>query len=107
MAPKEPTLIPKVSEDQQNALDAQPDIPLRIVDPRTNTTYVLLPLQRYEKIKALFEEDPMSDAEKRLQLAESARRAGWDDPEMDVYDNYDAHRPTGHHSDELPTSRGS
>jgi hypothetical protein len=86
-------MIPQMSEDQQKALDAQPDTPLRIVDPRTNTTYVLLPLDQYEKIKSLFEDDAMSDAEKRLQLAESGRRAGWDDPEMDVYDNYDAHRP--------------
>ncbi len=82
-----------LTAEQQQALDAQPEVPLRVVDPRTNRTYVLLPAEDYERIKPLFEEDPITEAEMRFLAAEAGRRAGWDDPEMDVYDDYDAHRP--------------
>ena len=84
---------PRLTEEQQHALDAQPEIPPRVIDERTNTTYVLISLEDYERIKPLFEEDPITEAEMRYLLAEGGKAAGWDDPEMDVYDDYDAHRP--------------
>jgi len=58
----------------------------RIKDPRTQESYALLPEGRYERFKALFEEDPLSSAEQRSLLREFGKRAGWDDPEMDIYD---------------------
>ena len=52
-----------------------------------------------EKCKATLEQDlPLrrlelsGDEEKRIQLAQSGKRAGWDDPDMDIYDNYDENR---------------
>ncbi len=46
---------------------------------------MLLQADVYERFRALFEDVPLSDAERAFQLQEFGRRAGWDDPEMDVY----------------------
>ena len=44
----------------------------------------------YERIKTLLYDDRDWTPEEQLALlAESGKRAGWDDPAMDVYDNYD------------------
>jgi hypothetical protein len=64
-------------------LKDEPDAP-RVVDPRTQKTYALVPEQRYERFKAFFEEDPLSEAERRSLLREAGRRAGWDDPSWEA-----------------------
>ena len=80
-------MIPQLTDEQQRALDASPEAPLRVVDPRTNQTYVLLPLAHYEWIKALFEADPLTPEEQRGRLREAGKRAGWDDPALGVYND--------------------
>jgi hypothetical protein len=60
-------------------LGNEPDAPRRL-DPRTGTAYAVLPEERYERFKAFFEEDPLTEAEKRALLRQAGRRAGWDDP---------------------------
>jgi hypothetical protein len=51
-------------------------------------------MEVFDRIKAMIpeEEDSVRDAY-RAQL-DSAMRAGWDDPAMDDYNDYDAHRPS-------------
>jgi hypothetical protein len=45
------------------------------------------------RIKTLLYDDGLpTDEEKRRQLAAAGERAGWTDPGMDVYDNYDENR---------------
>ena len=63
-------------------LGDEPDAP-RLTDSRTNTTYALLPEERYERFKAFFEEDPLSPAERTALLREAGKRAGWDAPDAD------------------------
>jgi hypothetical protein len=63
-------------------LGDEPDAPRRI-DPRTGTTYAILPEERYERFRAFFEEDPLTPAEKLALLREAGKRAGWDDPAWD------------------------
>ena len=61
-----------------------------LTDPETEQEYVLLRADVYERLRRLvYDDTPPSDEEKRGQLAESGSRAGWDDPEMNVYDDYD------------------
>ena len=48
----------------RNLLGDEPDAP-RLSDPRTNTTYALLPEAQLRALKAFFEEDPLSPAERR------------------------------------------
>jgi hypothetical protein len=82
-----------LTEPLQVALDASGEEPLRLIDPRTNESYVLVKAETYERLKALLYDDgPPSEEEMRRQLAASGERAGWTDPEMDVYDNYDESR---------------
>lgn len=66
--------------------------PVRVSDPSHSATFVLLRADVYERFKSLFEEDPVTDQERQFQLQEFGRRAGWDDPAMDVYDDLDPRR---------------
>ena len=81
-----------LTEPMQQALDERPGQPLWMVDPRTQTAYVLLHADLYDRVQTLVEEADLSPEEKLFLLAESGRRAGWDAPEMDAYDNYDESR---------------
>jgi hypothetical protein len=74
------------------ALQQSAGAPITVVDPQTQTEYVVVRADLYERIKSLFEADDLSSEEKRLLLAESGKRAGWESQEMDDYDDYDAHR---------------
>jgi hypothetical protein len=40
-----------LTQEQQQALDAEPEEPLRFVDPRTLRNYVLLPAELYERLQ--------------------------------------------------------
>ncbi len=73
-------------------LEELPDVS-RPVHPRTGETFALVPETVYERFKAFFEEDPLSREEQRQHLREAGRRAGWDDPEMDVYDEVYGDQP--------------
>ena len=46
----------ELTPQQQQALDTQEESPPRIIDPRTNTTYILVPEVDYESIRELLEE---------------------------------------------------
>lgn len=70
-------------------LGDEPDAP-RLTDSRTNTTYALLPEERYERFKAFFEEDPLSPAERLALLREAGKRAGWDASDADDADSPEA-----------------
>ena len=65
------------------------EVPIRVSDPAQNTTFVLVRADVYERFKSLFEEDPVTEQERRFQLEQFGKRAGWDDPEMDVYNDLD------------------
>lgn len=83
----------ELTEPLQQALDASHDEPLRVVDPRTQESYVLVPAVLYERLKSLLYDDSLPAQEERdRQLAESGERAGWTDAAMDVYDDYDENR---------------
>jgi hypothetical protein len=70
-------------------LGDEPDAP-RLIDPRINATYALLPEERYERFKAFFEEDPLSPAERLALLREAGKRAAWDAPKADDGDSREA-----------------
>ena len=70
-------------------LGDEPDAP-RLTDSRSNTSYALLPEERYERFKAFFEEDPLSPAERLALLREAGKRAGWDASDADDTDSLEA-----------------
>jgi hypothetical protein len=75
----------RLTEEQRRELDSQE--PARALDPETNAEYVLVESEVYDRLKPLFELDPPSREERREQLRRFGQRAGWDDPEMDVYND--------------------
>ena len=65
------------------------EVPVRVSDPAGSAMFVLVRADVYERFKSLFEEDPVTEQERLFQLEQFGKRAGWDDPEMDVYDGLD------------------
>ena len=73
----------------QEAVRAQGERPLALVDPSTNRAYVLISQDLYDRIRPIFDDEPLTELEQRRLILDAGRRAGWDDPEMDAYDRYD------------------
>ena len=78
--------------DEQWASMQADELPVRVSDPAQNATFVLVRADVYERFKSLFEEDPVTQRERLFQFQQFGQRAGWDDPEMDVYDELDPRR---------------
>lgn len=80
-------------KDIQEAVRSSEDQPIRLTDPETNSEYVLLPADLYDQIRDLFyEHSTLTRDEKRALMLQAGLRAGWDDPEMDVYNDLDPRR---------------
>jgi hypothetical protein len=77
-----------LTEEQTLAIAARPGEPVRLMDPKTNEVFVLLRADDYERVRPLLEDDFNIRDTYAAQFA-SAMRAGWGDPAMDDYDNYD------------------
>jgi len=83
----------KFSDDLRQALEQERGSPVHLVDAATSLHYVIMRADQYERVKALFEEDEFNPRELYPLVEQSFGKAGWDDPEMDLYNDYDAHRP--------------
>ena len=57
---------------QQQALDTQEGGPPRVTDPRTHTTYVLVPEMDYEAIRELLEDERRQQAIHKIALRNAA-----------------------------------
>ncbi len=77
-----------LTEEQVRAVSARPDEPIRLIDPTTKAVFVLLRAVDYERLRTVLDDDYDSRDAYAAQFA-SAMRAGWDDPAMDDYNNYD------------------
>lgn len=77
-----------LTPDQRQAVEQNSDSPLRVRDPETNATYVLVPEDVYERLRQVLYDGSDWSPEACLQLlADSGKRAGWGDPVMDAYDD--------------------
>jgi hypothetical protein len=79
-------------DELRQALQQDGGSPVHLVDTETNVSYVIMRAEQYERVKLLFEGQAFDPREFYPLAARSAAAAGWDDPEMDVYNDYDAHR---------------
>jgi hypothetical protein len=84
---KEKLMPVRLTDEQRQALAAQPLVPLRVIDPQTNETYVLLKLDQYERVKAVLEGEDFDVREAYPLMDEVARKEGWDDPDLDLYND--------------------
>ena len=83
----------ELTQQQRNELKQITGNEVRVADPETGHQYVLLRAEVYERWRRLlYDEGDWTPEEQMRLLAESGKRAGWDDPAMAVYDNYDENR---------------
>jgi hypothetical protein len=86
-------MVTRLPDDLRQAIEKEGGSPIHLVDTATNAHYVLMRAEQYENLKTLFVESEEFDPRELYPLvAKSAAAAGWDDPEMDVYNDYDAHK---------------
>ena len=79
-----------LSKEIQQAVRAAKETPVRLVDPETNIEYVVLPAETFEQMQAglcYYDDSPLTEEEQDALLIEFGHRAGWDDPEMDIYND--------------------
>ncbi len=76
----------ELTEQQVKALDNAEGTPLRLLNPRTKDTYVLLPVAEYERvIKDEYDDTPWTKEDLQSLAWEAGKRMGWED--MDEYDD--------------------
>lgn len=64
----------QLTPQQQQALDTQEDRPPRVIDPRTNTAYILVPEVDYEAVQELLEEERRQQAIHAIALRNAVGR---------------------------------
>jgi hypothetical protein len=80
MAAKEAPML-ELTQQQQQALDASAEPP-RLIDPRTNKTYVLLGANVYERLRHLLEGDELDMRQVALLVERAMREDDADDPTL-------------------------
>jgi hypothetical protein len=71
--------------EQHQAIEDAGGKPVRVEDPQTRATYVLIDANLYERIRALVEPDDFSP-EEFAPMIWDAMKEDWDDPSMEAYD---------------------
>jgi hypothetical protein len=64
----------ELTPQQQQDLDTKKESPPRVIDPRNNTTYILVPEVDYESIRELLEEERRQQAIHAVGLRNAAGR---------------------------------
>ena len=83
----------ELTTQQRNEIHGHLDDVVEVTNPETKEEFVLVRKELYERIKTLLYDDSTANHEElRLMLARSSAANGWDEPEMDEYDDYDAYR---------------
>jgi len=83
----------KLSDDLRQAIEKEGGNPVHLVDAATDVHYVLMRAEQYKNLSAVFAEGEEFDVRELYPLmAKSAASAGWDDPDLDAYNDYDAHK---------------
>jgi hypothetical protein len=79
----------KLPDELRTVVSAHPGEPLELIDEQTRIVYVLVPADEFQRLKTAAEDELSDTYAARIK---SAMQAGWDDPRMDEYNDYDAHR---------------
>ncbi len=79
-----------LTEHQVRSLQTE-EKPIRVRDPQSDATYVLVRSDLYERIKGLLTEDNDNQLVRDMypQVMKIFGRDGWDDPSMDIYNDLD------------------
>lgn len=83
-------MIPKLTSEMREALLQRPGQPVTVEDDQTHMSYVLLPWAVYQKLRFVSADESFDVSGTYAAQSVAAGAAGWDDPEMDIYDEYDS-----------------
>ena len=83
----------KLTDEMREALRNGSEQPVTLEDGQTRRQYVLLPLEVFQRIQSVLSDDVFAVEDAYAAQSAVAGAAGWDDPEMDIYDHYDEHKP--------------
>ena len=76
----------EISEELRQAVKDTKGEFLRLVDPETNAEYVVLSAEKLAQLlENSYDDGPLTPEERRFLIVQAGLRAGWDDQEMDVY----------------------
>lgn len=81
-----------LSKEQQQQLAEHGDKPIQVVDPASQKVYFIIAGELFDRLRPLFDEDEF-DIRETYPAQEAALAKVWNDPELDVYNDYDAHKP--------------
>ena len=77
-----------VPEELQDLLQESGAEPVRLCDPATQEEFVVLRADAYDELRDKLGVDRALSRDEQVRLMRQAGlRAGWDDPEMDVYND--------------------
>ena len=82
--------IAKINELRQ-ALEAAPTTPIYLVDEQGRATHVVISADAYQRLRALLDVEPV-DVRDTYEAQSQAFAKIWDDPELDLYNDYGRHR---------------
>jgi hypothetical protein len=81
-------MTPKLTDEMREALRDKARLPVQVEDEQTHERYVLLPLEVYRRVRPIFRGEDF-DVTDTYAAQDEALAKVWDDPELDVYDDYD------------------
>ena len=82
----------KLSPEQREAIRQHPGVPISVVDTETGAKYALVQAEAFQKVQALLAGGAF-DPDEFLPLVHEALAEDIDAPGMELYDDYEAHRP--------------
>ena len=75
-----------ITTEIREAIEQAGEQPVRLADPETNLVYIIVRAEVYERMCALCDDFAIGDAYPLMNQV--AAREGWDDPSMDIYNEY-------------------
>ncbi len=84
-------MVLPLSPELRDALAAHAGEPIELLNVESCVRYVLVRAERFEELRALLALDEFDIRETYPAQERALGQAGWDDPEMDIYNDYDAH----------------
>ncbi len=73
----------ELTEQQMRALENPQAAPPRLVNPRTQETFVLLRMNEYERLKDEYDDSSWTRGELEALASEVAQRTGWEEMDED------------------------
>jgi len=82
-------MAPKLTDEQRLAIEQQPGLAVKVVDPATDSTFYLISDDQFSRIRCLLEAEPF---EIRETYAAQDRALGtvWNTDELDIYNDSDS-----------------